>query len=243
MRARDNSDRVNGIFAHRSRDLTPAVVRDAVHVLYVLVSDDPEVTRRCAAILSDSERQRADRFATQADKVLFIQRRAFRRFCGAFVTGSSLPLSQITFKETENGRPYLCDFPDVWFSFSSCRFGFVGAWSSTHAVGVDLEDLSEGLAATELARQFFSAAETNAVEGVNDLERLRTFLQFWVLKEAALKSIGEGIPFGLDAFEFELEPDLRVVQAPSGHGGPEQFNAHIIEGVDSYAALVTHSLT
>ena len=247
MRARDNSDRVNGMFAGRSRDLTPAALRHAVHVLYVPVSDDPDVTRHCAAVLSDMELQMTDRFATQADKALFTQRRAFRRFCGARVLGTSRPLSQITFNETEKGRPYLCDLSDFWFSFSSCRFGFVGVWSSTHAIGIDLEDLVEGLAedlaATELARQFFSAAETKAVERVNELERQRTFLQFWVLKEAALKSIGEGLPFGLDAFEFELEPDLRVVHVPPGHGGPEQFSAHIIEGIDSCTALVIHSLT
>ena len=243
MRARDDSDRINGIFARRSRDLTPAAVSGAVHVLYVPVSDEPEVTRRCATVLSDSELRRADRFATQADKVLFIQRRAFRRFCAASVADSSLPLSQINFKETENGRPYLCNFPDVWFSFSSCRFGFVGAWSSTHAVGVDIEDPGRDMEVTILARQFFSIPEANVVERAGGLERLRTFLQFWVLKEAALKSIGEGLPFGLDAYEFELEPDLRVVHAPPGHGGPEYFNAHMVEGIESCAALVTHRLT
>jgi len=243
MRARDNGDRVSGIFAHRSRDLTPAAVRDDVHWLYVPVSDDPEVTRQCAAILSDSELQRADRFATHADKVLFIQRRAFRRFCGASVTGSSLPLAHITFKETENGRPYLCDLPDVWFSFSSCRFGFVGAWSSTHAVGVDIEDPGRDLEVTELARQFFSITEANVVERAGSLERLGTFFQFWMLKEAALKSVGEGLPFGLDAFEFELVPSLRVAHVHPDHGRPEQFNAHVIKGTDSCAVLVIRSLT
>jgi 4'-phosphopantetheinyl transferase len=57
-----------------------------------------------------------------------------------------------------------------------------------------------------------------------------------------LKSIGEGLPFGLDAFEFELDPYLRVVHAPPDHGGPEQFDAHVIEGTDGCAALVTRSL-
>jgi 4'-phosphopantetheinyl transferase len=57
-----------------------------------------------------------------------------------------------------------------------------------------------------------------------------------------LKSIGKGLPFGLDAFEFELDPDLRVVHAPADHGGPEQFEAYVIEGTDGCAALVTRSL-
>jgi phosphopantetheine--protein transferase-like protein len=240
---RDDSDRIAFFFAAGSRDLTPAPVRHAAYVLYAPVSRDPEVSRHCASVLSDTELQRADRFVTEYDKAQFKQRRAFRRFCGATVLGSSRPLSYIVFEETENGRPYLSDLPDIWFSFSSCRFGFLGAWSSTHGIGVDLEDQTRNLEAVELAHRFFSGAEANAVERVDGLERLRIFFQFWCLKEAALKSIGEGLPFGLDAFEFELDPNLRVVHAPPDHGGPEQFDAHVIEGIDSCcAALVTRSL-
>ena len=237
-----DSDRINGYFATRSRDLTPAVVRHVTQLFYVPVSHDPEVTKLCASVLSDSELRIADRFATQSDRALFKQRRAFRRYCGALALGSSLPLSQIAFKEVEKGRPCLCDLPDSWFSFSSCRLGFIGAWSSTHAIGVDLEDQTKDLETTELARQFFSSAEARAVDRAGGLDRRRTFLQFWSLKEAALKSIGEGLPFGLDAFEFELDPDLSFVHVPPGHGGAEQFSAHVIEGTDSCAALIIHSL-
>jgi phosphopantetheinyl transferase len=239
---RFDSDRINDLFAGSSCDLTPASVRHAAYVLYAPVSRDPEVSRHCASVLSDTELQRVDRFVNEYDKAEFKQRRAFRRFCGATVLGSSRPLSQIVFEETENGRPYLSDLPDIWFSFSSCRFGFLGAWSSTHGIGVDIEDQTRNLEAAELAHRYFSGAEANAVERVDGLERLRILFQFWCLKEAALKSIGEGLPFGLDAFEFELDPNLRVVHAPLDHGGPEQFDAHVIEGIDSCAALVTRSL-
>jgi len=235
---RDCSDRITDYFDTCSRDVTPSTGRHAARVFYAPVSSDPEVTRSCSSVLSNIEMQRTDCFATQDDKALFIQRRAFRRFCGARVLGTSQPLSLIAFSETENGRPYLSDLPDLCFSFSSCRFGFLGAWSSAHGIGVDVEDLTKELEAAELARQFFSGAEANAVEGVQGLERLRTFFRLWSLKEAALKSIGEGLPFGLDAFEFELDPKLRVVHAPPDHGGPEQFDAHLIEGTDSCAALV-----
>ncbi len=238
----DDNERVTVLFAAGARDVTPTSARHVVSVLYAPVSSDPEVSRYCASVLSDTELQRADRFATDCDKAEFKQRRAFRRFCGASALGWSQPLSQIVFEETENGRPYLSGIPDIWFSFSSCRIGFLGAWSSTHGVGVDVEDQNRNLEAVELAQWFFSGAEANAVERVDSLERLRIFFQFWCLKEAALKSIGEGLPFGLDAFEFDLDPNLRVVHAPLDHGGPVQFDAHVIEGIDSCAALVTRSL-
>ena len=239
---RDNSDRINELFAAAARDLTPASARHAVCVLSAPVSRDPEVSRQCASVLSDAERQRADRFAAESDKARFIQRRAFRRFCGAAVLESSRPLSHVVFGETRRGRPYLSELPEFQFSFSSCRFGFLGAWSSTHGIGVDLEDQTRNLEAAELAHLFFSGAEAKAVAGAGGPERLRTFYRFWSLKEAALKSIGEGLPFGLDAFEFELGQNLRVVRAPPDHGRPEQFSAHMIDGVDPCGALVVRSL-
>jgi phosphopantetheinyl transferase len=231
---RDDSGWVSDLFAAGARDWTPGSARHAAYVLYAPVSRDREVSRRCGSVLSDTELQRADRFLTEDGKAQFQQRRAFRRYCGACVLGWPRPLSQITFLETEKGRPYLPELPSVCFSFSSCRLGVLAAWSSTHSVGIDLEDPAQDVETTELARRFFSEAEARAVEGACPL----TFFHLWNLKEAALKSIGEGLPMGLDAFEFELTPNLRVVHAPSEHGGPEQFSAHIIDGTVSCAALV-----
>ena len=239
----DRSDRVHELFANNTRDLTPASVCHAARVLYAPVSSDPEVTSCCSSVLSDTELRRADRFATRGEKALFIQRRAFRRFCGGLVLGTPQPLSQIVFSETEKGRPYLSGLPDIWFGFSSCRFGFAGVWSSTHGVGIDVEDQTRAFEPAELAHLFFSEAETKVIEGPGGQASRQTFFQLWSLKEAALKSIGEGLPFGLDAFEFKLAPSLRVVHAPPDHGGSERFGAHMIEGTECCTALVIRSLT
>ena len=172
----------------------------------------------------------------------FKQRRAFRRYCGAFVLGSPQPLSRIVFQETEKGRPYLRDLPNVRFSFSSCRFGF-SAHGRLHTLSVLTSKIKPGTwRRRRLAQQFFSQAEVKAVKAVGGLARLRTFCQLWSLKEAALKSIGEGLPFGLDAFEFELVPTLRVVHAPPEYGGPERFDAQTIQGTNICAALVIRSV-
>jgi 4'-phosphopantetheinyl transferase len=233
-----DSHRVKDFFDDLSRDIMPVQVRHAAHVLYAPVSKDPELTKWCASVLSETELKRAERFVSPTDRALFMQRRAFRRFCGARSLGSSQSLSRIVFEETENGRPHLPDRPDLWFSFSSCRFGFLGAWSSEHGIGVDIEDRTRNPEAIELARQFFSVAEVRAVEEPGDLATLQPFFKFWSLKEAALKSIGEGLPFGLNAFEFELDPSSRVVRAPPSYGGPEKFSAHVIDGLKSCTAIV-----
>ena len=75
----------------------------------------------------------------------------------------------------------------------------------------------------------------------SDSDRIKDFFAFWSLKEAALKSIGEGLPYGLNAFEFELDPSLRVVHTPPDYGGAERFSAHVIEGTESCTAMVIRS--
>lgn len=102
---RHNNDRINDHFAAGVRDLTPASACCAARVLYAPVSPDAEMSRLCSSVLSDSELRRADRFASEHDKIQFKQRRAFRRFCAVTALESSRPLSQISFEETESGRP------------------------------------------------------------------------------------------------------------------------------------------
>jgi phosphopantetheinyl transferase len=237
----DTSARVKDLIAASALDCTPAPARHMARVLFVPVSRDPEVVSRCASVLSDAEKRQAQSFLAKGDEAHFKQQRAFRRYCGALAVGSALPLSRIAFEATEKGRPYLPELRGCWFSFSSCRLGYLGAWSSTRRIGVDIEDQTRHLEASELAQMYFSRAETKAVEGAGERTCMRTFFQLWTLKEAALKSIGEGLPFGLDAFQFELEPSIRIIDAPRAYGGPERFCAYTIETAGSCAAVVIHS--
>lgn len=214
-------------FRANARDVTPHGAAGQVQILYVPVAGDREITAHCAGLLSPAEQERAGRFADPADRTLFTQRRAFRRYCAALALGSRQPLSAFGFTETANGRPFLSNWPMLRFSFSSCRSGFLGAWSSTHDIGVDIEDKTRATAPAELARQFFSAEEARILGPTNTPGCREKFIRLWCLKEAALKSIGQGLPFGLDAFVFELDPRPAAVRSPSGFGGPGRYRASV----------------
>jgi phosphopantetheinyl transferase len=229
---------MRALFASRVHDWTPASIGSAARVMYAPFVDDTNVSRRCGSGLPECERRRAERFVTEFGRDHFKQRRAFRRFCGAAAVGSRQLPSNLEFKETASGLPYLPGAPDIWFSFSSCRFGFIGAWSATHAIGVDLEDQTRELDTAELARCYFTAAEMKRVEEVPGAGRRRAFFQLWTLKEAAMKSIGEGLPFGLGAFKFTLTPKLCVVHAPPAYGGRKRFFPKLFEVNEICAALV-----
>ena len=238
----DLSNQVTEFFANHARQCTPASAGPMVTVLFMAALHDPGFTERCACVLSEHERAQAGAFLTADLRARFLQQRAFRRYCGALATGSSRPLQQIEFTTTVKGRPYLAEQPRCWFSFSSCRHGFLGSWSSTHGIGVDIEDETESVEADKLAQKYFSPAEAKAVEDAG-MAGAGTFLQLWTLKEAALKSIGEGLPFGLDAFRFDLTAGLRVIDAPRANGGPEGFRVYAIEVAGSNAALALHAPT
>src|SRR6187401_1560991 len=95
------SENVKDIFAALSVDRTPAFARNVTHLLFAPFSPDPEVTRVCSLILSETELQRSERFVKEVEKQHFIQRRAFRRYCGAIATDSADELSKIYFDETD----------------------------------------------------------------------------------------------------------------------------------------------
>lgn len=232
------SNELSRYFAAGSCDWTPVLASHMVHLVYMPFKSDAGISGLSAAILSADEIQRLDRFRAGIDKVHFSQRRAFRRYCGAKATGSEQPLARIDFSETDKGKPFIAGFPDISFGFSSCKNGFLGSWSTTGFVGVDIESETRQMDYAALAHQYFSTAEATVVGDMQGLKRTRAFYRFWTLKEAALKCIGEGLPLGLDVFEFELSPDLQITNAPAKHGGPNQFSASLIEEANNCAALV-----
>jgi 4'-phosphopantetheinyl transferase len=235
----NSCDQVRSLFTAVARDLTPAAAQHSSRVLYARFSSNRNDSINCRSILSVSEQQQATRITSDDERGLFQQRRAFRRFCGAIALQSALPLSKINFDVTRKGRPYLPDAPGICFSFSSCPTGMLGAWSSSHGIGVDIEDRPALSNWTELAQLFFSRSETESIVSVGQSQRLGTFLQYWTLKEAALKSIGEGLPFGLDAFEFALTPYPQLIGASGRYDAARQFIPFLIHGTNGIAALVT----
>jgi phosphopantetheinyl transferase len=240
-KTRPSEDSLRDAFDASVRDITPEPNRASVRILHLAAPLDCEITSRCATILSPLELDRAKRFLADDDAARFVQRRAFRRYCAAVALDATIPLSQMVFDETEKGRPFLSDRPGLSFSFSSCRTGFLGAWSSSLQLGVDIEETNREVAAIELANQYFCASEAEAVQKAGVSDRRRIFLRLWTLKEAALKSVGEGLPFGLDAFRFALTPHPRVVQAPTGYGAPARFTSYPLEADGGTASLVLRS--
>lgn len=235
-------DHVRCHFDKCSRNLFPTCNSETVFELFAPFSSHPQVCGICAGVLSPQERYRADRFTSVDERNNFIQRRAFRRYFVARFTNSARSLALINFSCTRNGRPVLNEFPKIWFSFSSTRSGFIAAQSVHQSVGVDMEDWKTHPDNLELARQFFTAEEAGFVAQLTEPERSRQVMRLWCLKEAALKSIGEGLPYGLHKFALNHDPRQGFVSVPDGVGTPDNYCSHQIDLPDFCAALVLRTV-
>lgn len=102
-------------------------------------------------------------------------------------------------EKKENGKPYLCNRPDIHISISHCEDMVavsVGAWEQ----GVDIERirpykdsiLRRVLSEEELA--YFTKGGKSPYD----------FFRFWTLKESFVKTTGEGLRRPLTEIKFQL---------------------------------------
>src|SRR5579859_5055496 len=138
-----------------------------------------------------------------------------------------VPVADVSLETQEYGRPVLAGALRDRLSFN---------WSHSHdqaliAVargvlpGVDLERLRAHPKAVPIARRYFSADETAALEALPADQRDRAFLELWTAKEAVLKAVGRGLAFGLHRLSISGPSHLPVLHRLEGYE-PQQWQLH-----------------
>lgn len=91
------------------------------------------------------------------------------------------------FSYESNGKPYLLEYPDIFFNISHCRKGIAVVVSDSPS-GIDIEEIQYD---ENLAPVILNPEELAAVKGAEQKDV--KFTSFWTLKESFLKLTGEGI--------------------------------------------------
>ena len=110
-------------------------------------------------------------------------------------------------------------------------------------LGVDVERLRPRPRAMELARRFYHPEETRWLQSIEDEEvRLLAFVRLWCVKEAVLKTHGQGISFGLHRFHVRLDDDgVRLAACDPALGHADDWRLHEWSPAPGYrAALAWH---
>lgn len=159
-------------------------------------------------LLSDDERARADRLKVDEKRNQFVITRGRLRQTLARIMGCDA--HNLLFEYTAQGKPVLAgqwQKYSVTFNVShSYDIALIGI-TLERRLGIDIEKIQYDTDFTGLARRFFSNTEQEALNKLSEDVIPRVFYSCWTKKEAVVKALGEGITFGLDAFDVSVDLD------------------------------------
>jgi 4'-phosphopantetheinyl transferase len=158
-------------------------------------------------VLVQEERERAERYHFERDRVRFIAGRALLRH----ILGGYLEIhpAELAFSYGEKGKPYVSQ-PGVhaalMFNLAHSEDLALLAVTRAGPVGVDVERIRPVPEVHQLVARFFSPRETAAFGTLPESQQPEAFFNLWTRKEAWLKATGAGIGGGLDQIEVSFLP-------------------------------------
>jgi 4'-phosphopantetheinyl transferase len=158
--------------------------------------------------LSDSEWTRCLRFRFDRDRQRFLVAHTVLRV--ALSEHTDVDPSDWAFAVNSYGCPrisYPLEWCNLQFNISHCEGLVACALGMNHFLGIDVENWRRACPASEIARQYFSAAEAFDIQHLPEELRHRRFFEYWTLKEAYVKARAVGLTIPLDAFAFQITPD------------------------------------
>lgn len=180
---------------------------DEVLLLRVALQASPPQLAEYRRLLTDEERQRADRFITaELTRRWVVCRAVLRHQLGQLL---QLPPAELRFQTGPHGKPSLVtDLQSAWkFNVSHTQDVALMAFARGRELGVDIESHDRTVSRDELAARFFSPVEREAYFSLPADRREQSFYRIWTCKEAYLKAIGAGLSFPLGQFAVASHPD------------------------------------
>ena len=185
----------------------PRLGADEVHVWRASLMRREDEMTMLLRTLSEDELRRAYRFHFPRDRARFIAARGILRdILGRYLR---TPPERVRFGYNAYGKPELLDEEGgerLRFNLSHAGNVALFAVAPEREVGVDVEVLREDFACAEVAAQFFSRREVEALAVLPARSFVRAFFNCWTRKEAYIKARGMGLSLPLDCFDVSLAP-------------------------------------
>jgi len=186
---------------------------DSVHVWCFTLQGSPNLIASCREKLSAAERERADRFVFDRDRIRYTIAHAMLRHLLSLYCGTS-PQS-LVFQAAATGKPSLQSAAPalpLHFNLSHSEDRALLGVSLRRELGVDLERVRSNVETLSISRHYFFGSERAAIEAAASQERDNLFFRYWVAKEAVLKAQGIGLGFPLDRFRVDFLPSAQTAR-------------------------------
>lgn len=198
----------------------PELPAGELHLWWVPLSAGDGVVDDLAALLSERERARADRFRFDRHRRAWILARGSLRRLLEGYTGT--PARDLEFAIGPQGKPFLvdaCGKTGLRFNYSDAGgyalYGFIrGA-----EIGVDLESLDREMSYEAIASSKFTSTEAAAILSLPGAQGKDAFLACWTRKEGYGKAEGWGITYPLDSVELCADCSVDRLVVDDGRSG------------------------
>lgn len=204
----------------------PDAWRLAQASVQVWVLHDADVQAVCSALahtLSPDERARARTYRQAPHRQRFIARRGMLRWLSARYLGCTA--QSLRFGCEELGKPALQRpllqrpaAPRLAFSVSQTGSMALLAFAWDCSIGVDVEQLTDGVDMAGVGREVFSLIEENALAGAGR-DAAAAFFRIWTRKEALLKAVGTGLSRHAKAYATQDDRQGGAQRWQASHNG------------------------
>jgi len=210
-----------------------------IHLWSARLEPPDDLLRHCASLLSDDERQRAERFRAGSLRNHYTAGRGMlRMLLGRYLRTdpASFSLTYQAHGKPELGSPWTAQ--GLEFNVSHSHELAVYAFTRGSQIGVDVECIRPMPNAEALLERFFSPEEVRQWQQIPAPRQLRAFFQGWTRKEAWLKAVGSGLSFPLNEFCVTLDGAARVLSIRGDTDEAAQWLLESYEPCDGYVATV-----
>ena len=174
--------------------------------------------------------------ATPSDelKARLIQRRMSQKFLLRLLLGAYLGVAgrSVEIVNNRHGKPRLAGaHSDSGLTFNLSHAGdwLAIAIADGVPVGVDIEAADRPLRWRQLARRYFSPAEADWLEAMDDVQGSLQFLKHWTAREALIKAMGRTIAGNISSVVLQTEATPRIESLPVDWPQADQWQLNLIE--------------
>jgi len=178
-----------------------------VHVWRAALESPTVNVQRLKNVLSEDERDRAERFYFPKDRDHFTVARGVLRVLLARYLDTDP--NQLRFSYGSHGKPTLTIASGgdaLRFNVSHSSGLALYAFARGREIGIDLERIRMDLDYEQIAARFFSARESTSLAALSTRMKPEAFFARWTLKEAYVKASGKGLSIPLDHFGVSSTP-------------------------------------
>ncbi|HUT18859.1 MAG TPA: 4'-phosphopantetheinyl transferase superfamily protein [Anaerolineae bacterium] len=212
-----------------------------VHIRRSWLDQPPWRVRQLAQTLSADERERADRFRFETDRMRFIVGRGtLRSILGRYLNTEP---GRVQLCYGPHGKPHLREESNqatIRFNLAHSHQLAIYAFARTREVGIDLEYIRPVPRLQQIAASVFSARENALLSGLPASQQQEAFYLCWTCKEAYVKAKGLGLEHPLEQFDVSLVPGepARLLRVESDPGDTSRWSLRWLEPAPGYVAAL-----